>query len=81
MIKRPSMQLNNPAGAWFIKPLKSGQLDKSFSTISCMVYLCGFLHASRNIKSKIVNLVNSYPNIPVYKLGFFNQWQNEPLWR
>ena len=81
MIKRPSMQLNNPAGAWFAKPLKQGQLDKSFSTISCMVYLCGFLRASQDIKSKIVNLVNAYPNVPVYKLGFFNQWQSEPLWQ
>jgi len=81
MIKRPSMQLNNPAGAWFAQPLKQGQLDKSFSTISCMVYLCGFLHASQDIKSKIVHLVNSYPNVPVYKLGFFNHWQSEPLWQ
>ena len=81
MIKRPSMQLNNPVGAWFIKPLKQGQLDKPFSTISCMVYLCGFLHTPQDFKSKIVNLIGSYPNVPVYKLGFFNQWQNEPLWK
>jgi len=81
MIKRPSMQLNNPTGAWFTKPLKQGQLDKPFSTISCMVYLCGFLHTQQDIKTKIVDLVNSYPNVPIYKLGFFNQWQNEPLWK
>ena len=81
MIKRPGMQLNNPAGKWFTKPLKQGQLDKPFSTISCMVYLCGFLHTSQDIKSKIVNLIRSYPKIPVYKLGFFNHWQNEPLWQ
>jgi len=81
MIKRPSMQLNNPVGAWFTLPLKQGQLDKPFSTISCMVYLCGFLHDSHDIKLKIVNLVSLYPKVPVYKLGFFNQWQNEPLWK
>jgi abortive infection bacteriophage resistance protein len=81
MIKRPSMQLNNPAGAWFAKPLKQGQMDKSFSTISCMVYLCGFLHAPQDIKSRIVHLVNAYPNVPIYRYGFFNQWQSEPLWQ
>ena len=81
MIKRPSLQLNNPVGAWFIRPLKQGQLDKPFSTISCMIYLCGFLHFPQDIKTKIVNLVNSFPNVPVYKLGFFNHWQNEPLWK
>jgi hypothetical protein len=21
------------------------------------------------------------PNVPVYKYGFFNQWQTEPLWK
>ena len=44
MVKRPSMQLKNPIGAWFRQPLKQGQIDKPFSTISCMVYLCNFLN-------------------------------------
>ena len=39
MVKRPSMQLNNPAGAWFANPPRQGQIDKPFSTISCM-YIC-----------------------------------------
>jgi len=81
MVKRPSMQLNNPAGAWLVRLLQPVQLNKPFAIISCMVYLCGFLQDSQDIKSKIVNLVNSYPNVPVYKLGFFNQWQSEPLWK
>ena len=80
MIKRPSMQLNNPAEAWFTQPLKQGQIDKPFSTISCMVYLCNFLNRTQEIKSQIVELIRSYPNLPIYKLGFFNNWHTEPLW-
>jgi len=81
MMKRPSMQLNNPAGAWFTQPLKQGQIDKPFSTISCMVYLCNFLNQKQEVKSKIVDLIQNYSNLPIYKLGFFNNWHNEPLWK
>jgi len=81
MMKRPGMQLNNPHGAWFTRPLKQGQIDKPFSTISCIVYLCNFLNPTQEIKSKIVDLIHAYPNLPVYKLGFFNHWQSEPLWK
>jgi len=81
MVKRPGMQLNNPRGAWFTKPLRQGQLDKPFSTISCMIYLCNRLSHSDDIKKQIINLINTYPNVPIYKYGFFNSWQSEPLWK
>jgi abortive infection bacteriophage resistance protein len=80
MMKRPSMHLNNPTNAWFTQPLKQGQIDKPFSTISCMVYLCNFLNGTQEIKQKIVDLIQTYPNVPIYKLGFFNHWNTEPLW-
>jgi abortive infection bacteriophage resistance protein len=81
MVKRPSLRLNNPVGVWFSQPLKQGQLDKPFSTISCMLYLCNFLNHSHDVKQQIIDLIHAYSNVPVYKYGFFNQWQNEPLWK
>ena len=81
MTKRPSMKLNNPIGGWFNQPLKQGQIDKPFSIISCMVYLCNFLNFTNEIKPKILDLIQTYPNLPIYKLGFFNQWHSEPLWQ
>ena len=79
IVKRPGMRLNNPVGGWFTQPLKPGQLNKVFSTISCMVYLCNYLNNSQDIKQQIITLINAYPNVPVYKYGFFNKWRNEPL--
>ncbi|MDR1023906.1 MAG: Abi family protein [Prevotellaceae bacterium] len=81
MVKRPGMQLNNPQGAWFSQPLKQGQMDKPFSTISCMVYLCCFLNQPQDMKREIIDLINAYPRVPIYKYGFFNGWQAEPLWK
>ncbi|MDR0977360.1 MAG: Abi family protein [Prevotellaceae bacterium] len=81
LIKKPSMQLKNPADAWFAHPLKQGQLDKPFSTISCMVYLCSRLSRSQETQSKIRDLVGAHPTLPIYKYGFLNNWQSEPLWK
>jgi abortive infection bacteriophage resistance protein len=81
MAKRPSMQLNNPVGAWFVQPLRQGQLDKPFSTISCLLYLYQHLNQSENMKQQIIDLIKTYSNIPIYKYGFFNHWQDEPLWK
>jgi abortive infection bacteriophage resistance protein len=81
MVKRPGMQLNNPCGAWFTQPLKQGQLDKPFSIISCMTYLCDRLSHSDDIKRQIITLINAYPCVSIYKYGFFNGWQQEPLWK
>ncbi|MCL2727807.1 MAG: Abi family protein [Bacteroidales bacterium] len=80
MVKRPSMQLNNPAGAWFANAPKQGQIDKPFSTISCMVYLCKQLNQTDEIKQEIIDLIDLYPNVSIYKLGFFNHWRTETLW-
>ena len=81
MVKRPSMQLNNPVGAWFTQPLKQGQLDKPFSTISCLLYLYKHLSRSEDMKLQIIELINAYPNVPIYKYGFFNRWNTEPIWK
>jgi abortive infection bacteriophage resistance protein len=81
MVKRPSMQLNNPRSAWFTKPIQQGQIDKPFSTISCMTYLCDFAGQPQDMKREIIELINDYPDVPIYKYGFFNNWRNEPIWQ
>jgi abortive infection bacteriophage resistance protein len=81
MVKRPGMQLNNPRRAWFTRPLKQGQIDKPFSIISCMVYLCNFPNQPQDMKREIIELINACPGVPIYRYGFFNGWQTEPLWK
>ncbi len=46
-----------------------------------MVYLCNQVTPNNNIKKKITELIDSNPSIPVYKLGFLNNWRNEPIWK
>lgn len=81
MVKKPIEQLNNPMGQWFNKSLTQVQTQKPFLIISCMLYLCNAVTPGHQIKSKILTLLNDNPLVPIYKLGFLNNWNNEPLWK
>ena len=81
MVKKPIENLNNPLGIWFQKPLLPVQTKKPFLIISSMIYLCNQVTPNHTIKSKIIELINANPTLPIYKLGFQNNWNNEPLWK
>lgn len=80
MVKKPINQLNNPLNNWFDRPLTDVQKKKPFLIISTMVYLCNNVVPGNGIKEKILDLFRNFPNVPVYKLGFLNRWDQEPLW-
>ena len=81
MVKRPIDNINNPIGFWFNNNLLPVQKKKPFLIISSMIYLCNKVTPNHQIKIKIVNLINNNPEIPIYKLGFLNNWKSEPLWK
>jgi abortive infection bacteriophage resistance protein len=81
MVKKPIEQLNNPIGDWFSSPLSPVQSKKPFLIISGMVFLCNAISSSHQIRIKLLQLFNSNPNIPIYKLGFLNNWNNQPIWK
>ena len=80
MVKKPKEKINNPKD-WFNNPLQDVQKKKVFLIISCMVYLCNKITPSHQVKSKIIKLFDDNPQIPIYKIGFFNNWENEPIWK
>jgi len=81
MVKVPIANLNNPVSAWLNKPLIPAQIKKPFLIISALVYMCNEVTPNHQIKSKILALFVSNPNIPLYKLGFLNDWQNQEIWK
>ncbi len=81
MVKRPIEQLKNPISQWFIYPLTPVQSKKPFLIISSMLYLCNLVTPGHTIKTKILELFANSSTIPIYKLGFLNNWNNEPLWK
>ncbi len=81
LVKTPISNLNNPHSVWLDKPLSPVQLKKPFLVISTMIYLCNQVAPNHQIKNNLFDLFSNYPNIPIYKLGFLNNWQNQELWK
>jgi abortive infection bacteriophage resistance protein len=81
MVKKPVDQLNNPIGQWFANPLTPVQMKKPFLIISSMVYLCSSIAPGHPLKTELLDLFRNNPNIPIYKLGFLNNWDSEPIWK
>ncbi len=80
MVKRPIGNLNNPMDVWFQNPLRPVQTKKPFLIISSMIFLCNKISPNHQITRKILALIADNPNIPIYKLGFLNDWNIEPIW-
>lgn len=81
VVKVPVAILNNPLSAWLDKPLVPVQSKKPFLIISTMIYLCNHVTPNHQIKSKILSLFTHNPSIPIYKLGFLNNWHEQALWK
>ncbi len=84
MVKRVTLP-RNARNVWLNAVTVSIQENihrpKPFIAISTMVYLCNAINPNNEIKNKLLALFNNNPNIPISKLGFFNGWHNEPLWK
>lgn len=80
MVKRPMEKINRPKGSWFTRDLLPVQSKKPFLIISCMLYLCNEVTPRHQIKTKLLDLFQNNPGIPIYKLGFLNNWDSQPLW-
>lgn len=81
MVKTPILKLRNPQDAWLNNPIIESQRKKVFLIISCMVFICNKVTPGHNIKLKIKDLIQNNSTIPIYKLGFLNNWERQDLWK
>lgn len=81
MVKKPKVDIQNPMHDWFLNTPTQVQQKKPFLIISTLVYLSNKITPGHQIKEKLLNLFNENPHVPIYKLGFFNNWDDEPLWK
>jgi abortive infection bacteriophage resistance protein len=81
MVKIPIEKINNPKSDWLNGSLTHVQCKKPFLIITTMIYLCDEISPTDQIKTKILNLFKMNPNLPIYKLGFLDNWQKHPVWK
>lgn len=81
MVKRPIDTIATPMDYWLTIPLTEVQKKKPFLIITTLVYLSNKVTPGHHIRDKILELFNNNPNVPIYKLGFLNNWNNQPIWQ
>lgn len=54
---------------------------KIFPLLSAIIYMNNQISPGHHIKEGLLDLFNAFPKIPLYKMGFPETWQNEPLWK
>lgn len=79
MVKQP-MGIENPSGVWIENSSLLTGKKKAFPIMTAMLYLCNAINAGDTYKKKIVALLQKNPNIPIYKIGFLDNWRDEPIW-
>lgn len=67
--KKPT-NINRHRDDWMLSDLTEHQRKRAFGVISCLLYLCNAICSDNTIKQDIKNLFVSYPNIPIYMIGF-----------
>lgn len=84
MVKRITLP-KNTRNPWLMSETVSKQQNiqkpKPFIAISTMLYLCNAVNPTNQIKDKLLSLFQNNPSIPIYKIGFFNNWKQEPIWK
>ena len=80
MAKRPIDSITNPMYDWLNLPITEVQKKKPFLIISTLVYISNTVTPGHHIKDKIIELIKNNPDVPIYKLGFLNSWEQNPLW-
>ncbi len=81
MVNIPRAKLRKPRKPWFDNPLSDEQCHKPFLIISCIVYLLESISPDAITKRNIIELLNESGIPPIKRLGFDNDWENQPLWQ
>lgn len=57
----------------------TNHLKKIFPLLAGMIYLNDIVSPGHSLKKELVDLIQEYPNVPFYKMGFPQYWQNQPI--
>ena len=81
IIIQQATNINRHRDNWMLSDLTEHQRKRAFSVISCLLYLCNAICPDNTVKQDIKNLFASYPNIPIFMIGFTRGWEENPIWR
>ena len=80
MVKRPSEPLN-PQHTWLSRQLADIEAKRPFYIITAMLYLCDAVDSNNSLRKDICHLLKKFRHLPIQRMGFFDGWQQEPIWQ
>jgi abortive infection bacteriophage resistance protein len=57
------------------------QRRKIFPILSAILYLNNQISLGHHIKTELFELFKQFSQVPMYKMGFPENWQNQPIWQ
>lgn len=54
---------------------------KIFPILSGIFYMNEFISPGNSLKNELFELIEQFPNVPLYKMGFPPKWKGEPIWK
>lgn len=57
------------------------QRRKIFPILSAILYLNNYISPGHHIKTELLTLFGEFPQVPLYKMGFPNGWEQQPIWK
>lgn len=78
--KKPT-NINRHRDDWMLSEMTEHQRKRAFGVISCLLYLCNAIKPDNTIKEDIKKLFESYPEIPIFMIGFTREWDKNPIWQ
>ena len=80
MVKKPTT-VTKTRNTWLEFPLAPAVEKRPFYLISVLLYLCDAVGEGEHLRNDIHRLVYRYRHLPLYRMGFFQKWADQPLWR
>jgi len=66
---------------WINSIPEQHEQNKMYLTLCSVQYLLKSFIPNSNFGSKLKELINTYPNIPLHYMGFTKNWHSETLWQ
>lgn len=75
---RPQLP-RNPHNQWLSNASISN--NRTYFILCMISYLLQTVNPKNTFKTKVINLLEEYPNVDVRSMGFPQDWKNEQLWK
>ncbi len=76
---RPKL-LSKPPFPWVSDVPKESEFQMLYVHLCCMKYLLNIVQPGNDLTSRLLKLLEKYPNVDEKALGLKPEWQKEPLW-